>query len=129
MSLKDVDSIVAWLKKVGAFLKNLEDTKRERIMLGKIIDHIENQPTIDPIHAAGACYCRECEYYMERICRFYSPKRALTPCHTKLLNVYMKPDDFCSYGSRREDTEEMAGETDDTARVGAYTDDPRGHEA
>ena len=49
------------------------------------------QPTIDPIHAAGGCYCRECKYYLpDHICGWNSSDGWL-------------PDDFCSYGRRRED--------------------------
>lgn len=24
---------------------------------------IDDIPTVDPVHAAGGCYCRECKYY------------------------------------------------------------------
>lgn len=29
---------------------------------------LRHMPTIDPIHAAGGCYCRECRYYDEFDC-------------------------------------------------------------
>ena len=42
-------------------------------------------PTIDPIHAANTCYCKECWYYTE-----------WGEC--KEFGDIMKPDEFCSRG-------------------------------
>ena len=50
-------------------------------------------PTIDPVHAAGACYCRECRNYNK-------PRLGWCSHHMDREN----PDDFCSWGQRREDT-------------------------
>lgn len=53
-------------------------------------------PTIDPVHAAGACYCRECRFAdiggndVESWCY----------CKVKYRNIY--PTDFCSCGQLRE---------------------------
>ena len=49
-------------------------------------------PTIDPVHAAGACYCRECRNYNK-------PRLEWCSHHMDREN----PDDFCSYGQRREE--------------------------
>lgn len=49
-------------------------------------------PTIDPVHAAGACYCRECRNYNK-------PRLGWCSHHMDREN----PDDFCIYGKRRED--------------------------
>ena len=49
-------------------------------------------PTIDPVHAAGACYCRECRNYNK-------PRLGWCSHHMDREN----PDDFCSYGQRREE--------------------------
>ena len=46
---------------------------------------IKTAETIDPIHAANACYCRECWYYTE-----------WGEC--KEFGDIMKPDEFCSRG-------------------------------
>ena len=32
-----------------------------------VVKLLAAQPTIDPIHAAGGCYCRECKYYSRGI--------------------------------------------------------------
>lgn len=53
----------------------------------------ENAPTIDPMHASGACYCRECRNYNK-------PRLGWCSHHMDREN----PDDFCSWGQRREDT-------------------------
>lgn len=49
--------------------------------------------TIEPVHAAGACYCRECRNYNK-------PRLGWCSHHMDREN----PDDFCSWGQRREDT-------------------------
>ena len=46
---------------------------------------IMNTPTIDPIHAANICHCKECWYYTE-----------WGEC--KEFGEIMKPDEFCSRG-------------------------------
>ena len=52
---------------------------------------IADAPTIDPVHAAGACYCRECKHWQEPYdyCKEFAAER--------------NQGDFCSYGKRRED--------------------------
>lgn len=50
-------------------------------------------PTIDPIHAAGGCYCRECKYRNDH-------GHCAHPRHEILPTTY--PNDFCSYGEPRE---------------------------
>ncbi len=51
---------------------------------------VENAPAIDPVHAAGACYCRECRF-------------ADIGGNGVESWRYCYPTDFCSYGQRRED--------------------------
>ena len=60
-----------------------------RVILSMLGD--ENQiPTIDPVHAAGACYCWECRF-------------ADIGGNGVESWRYCYPTDFCSYGQRRED--------------------------
>lgn len=47
-------------------------------------------PTIDPVHAANTCYCKECWYYTE-----------WGEC--KEFGDIMKPDEFCSRGVMKND--------------------------
>ena len=55
---------------------------------------IEKMPTIDPIHAAGGCYCRECRY--SRKCSIEDM--------IALLKSGQEEDvpPFCSYGKPKE---------------------------
>lgn len=55
----------------------------------------EVNPTIDPVHAAGGCYCRECENWLE-------------PTESSPIGSCLGPhwgrvgkDDFCSQGERK----------------------------
>ena len=56
-------------------------------------DDINKMPTIDPIKAAGGCYCRECMHRNEH-------GHCAHPRHEILPTTY--PNDFCSYGEPRE---------------------------
>ena len=47
MDLIDRERLVKWLRDVGDYLKILEDTKIDRKLIGKIIDHIEKMPTVE----------------------------------------------------------------------------------
>lgn len=56
---------------------------------------LDKQDEIDPVHAAGGCYCRECR--MRQGCE--TEKTVLCGYH----NCAMRKDDFCSLGKRKED--------------------------
>ncbi|HBN56862.1 MAG TPA: hypothetical protein DD414_08805 [Lachnospiraceae bacterium] len=61
---------------------------------------ISNAPTIDPVHAAGGCYCRECEYRTKDTQwtrAGFCGRRDAGPM------MIARPDDFCSRGKRREE--------------------------
>lgn len=67
-----------------------------RVILSMLGD--ENQiPTIDPVHAAGVCYCWECRF--ADICG--NGVVSWRYCKVKYRNIY--PTDFCSRGQRREE--------------------------
>lgn len=54
-------------------------------------------PTIDPVHAAGGCYCKECKHFL-------GDKKILPGGGLCLFDEMTKRlDDFCSYGERKED--------------------------
>lgn len=55
-------------------------------------------PTIDPVHAAGACYCRECMFARER----YGKLECINGISYR--NTYNEPNMFCSYGKPKEET-------------------------
>lgn len=69
-----------------------------RVILSMLGD--ENQiPTIDPVHAVGACYCRECNHLLRDL-----SSREYHMCMRLRLPQKVDLDDFCSRGQRREDT-------------------------
>ena len=56
-----------------------------------VVELLNTQLIIDPVHAAGGCYCRECKRYLpDHICGWNGSTGWL-------------PDDFCSYGRPKED--------------------------
>ena len=56
-----------------------------------------NTPSIDPVHAAGGCYCKECKYSTQQDI----PWKDLIFC--KLHRDTMPLNGFCSEG-RKDDT-------------------------
>lgn len=67
-----------------------------RVILSMLGD--ENQiPTIDPVHAAGACYCNECKFAC------IGENEAESWCFCKMTNRNINLTDFCSWGQRREE--------------------------
>ena len=85
----------------AASIENLDQYSDLVAALGDVQtvrDILSDAPTIDPIHAVGACYCLECEHWtgiaLGMRCKLYSfPPNAW---------VYSQPDDFCSRGQRKE---------------------------
>lgn len=59
----------------------------------------EAEPEVDPVHAAGGCYCRECEFWEEAALTCHHPRRYYR------YEMYCTKDDFCSHGRRREGEE------------------------
>lgn len=90
------------LSKKWQDMLDIKTGEKEEIAVYKIfeilIKRLSQEPTIDPVHAAGACYCWEC--------RFAdiggNGVESWRYCKVKYRNIY--PTDFCSYGQRREDT-------------------------
>ena len=55
--------------------------------------YIRQAPTIDPVHAAGGCYCRECKWgQLDDV--------AIMHCHR--LHTHKKTNGFCDDGKPRE---------------------------
>ena len=61
-----------------------------------IEEWLNNSPTID---AVPVVKCRDCKHY-----EIHKPK-VLENCERKGYIIPMKPDDFCSYGERKEGAE------------------------
>lgn len=89
-----------------------EYIKREDVLKALIIargycpcayDEIVKLPAVDPIHAAGGCYCRECVHWIGDIRAPYGDEKR-GHCGVWVgsgCEMYMGADDFCSYGERK----------------------------
>lgn len=61
---------------------------------------INSAPTIDPVHAAGGCYCWECKWARKVDDR--EPKyRCVNICRDGCTQ-WLGSNDFCNYGEPRE---------------------------
>ena len=63
--------------------------------------YIESAPIVDPVHAAGGCYCRECTY-AEHLLNGAGKRYEL--CKYEDEDSIRLPDDFCSLGQRKIET-------------------------
>ena len=64
---------------------------------------LTDEETVDPVHAAGGCYCREC-MYAEHLLNGAGKRYEL--CKYEDVDGVRCPDDFCSVGEREEDEHE-----------------------
>ena len=73
------------------------------------VGDIEDAPTIDPVHAAGACYCRECTCWNRHDDILPDGGFPDWGYYSKMLDsdseieITTLENDFCSWGQRRED--------------------------
>ena len=83
--LIDADDFLKWLD-VG----HLRNPGEVCFCEADVANMIKSRATIDPVHAAGACYCRECKHWQEHYdyCKEFAEER--------------NQGDFCSRGQRRE---------------------------
>lgn len=88
------------LSKKWQDMLDIKTGEKEEIAVYKIfeilIKRLSQEPTIDPVHASGACYCRECKHYDHGCCVV---KRYIGDDHI----ISMPQDGFCSFGQRREE--------------------------
>ena len=90
MRLIDADALIERLKFKRRLNGNIPD---KCAGYDSAIAQANKLPSVDPVHASGACYCRECRNYNK-------PRLGWCSHHMDREN----PDDFCSWGKRREDT-------------------------
>ena len=91
--LIDADSLIERLKFKRRLNGNIPD---KCAGYDSAIAQANKLPSVDPVHVAGACYCRECKHYDHGCCVV---KRYIGDDHI----ISMPQDGFCSYGRRRED--------------------------
>ena len=64
-----------------------------------VMRHIQEASAIDPVHAAGGCYCRECKHWME-VDTIYD--KDMVCINQGYMRVAKLPGDFCSKGERND---------------------------
>ena len=64
-------------------------------------EYIDITPTIDPVYAAGGCYCRECTYAEHLL---NGAGKRYEHCKYEDEDSIRLPDDFCSLGQRKIET-------------------------
>lgn len=57
-----------------------------------VLEAIDSAPAIDPIHAAGGCYCRECGHKDSNACPAYDPPMNRTSMRIKFCNCGKRKD-------------------------------------
>lgn len=77
-------------------------------LTGVPLERIKNAPTIDPVEAAGGCYCRECKHYhagtgwCDQLSYFQtSDGEPCSPAESMDWKMFQE-NDFCSHGKRKE---------------------------
>lgn len=73
-----------------------------------MVEHIQSQPAVDPIRAAGGCYCRECVHWIGDVRAPYGNEKH-GHCEVWVgsgCEMCMDADDFCSYGEPKKEVEE-----------------------
>lgn len=65
----------------------------------KVLRCVNDAPAVDPVHAAGGCYCRECMYQEDCFGQIGFWGRDLV---LEQNNYEYHKLDFCSYGRRKE---------------------------
>ena len=94
MRLIDADWVLEHIKPYELSDEDWSVTGGTAIRL--IHNAIDNAPTID---AVPVVRCKDCKHY-----EIHKPK-VLENCERKGYIIPMKPDDFCSYGERKEGAE------------------------
>lgn len=79
-------------------------------MCGRPLKGEDHETDVDPMHAAGACYCRECTFWNRHDDILSDGRFPDWGYCSKMLDsdseieITTLENDFCSWGQRREDT-------------------------
>lgn len=63
-------------------------------LIEMVCDDIDESSAIDPVRAAGGCYCKECKF------RCVGKNEAESWCYCKVTNHNIELTDFCSWGQQ-----------------------------
>ena len=88
MRLIDADALIAFLKKLGRFLKVEENHKQKCRLIGNIINYIEKRAAINPADLVPVVRCGLCRY------------EGTDDCPMSGTPGRVSASDFCSYGER-----------------------------
>lgn len=106
MRMIDADNAV---RKLQEYRDDVCRTSHKHLIASALISILTNPqqcPTIDSVHAAGACYCGECRYCVhqpgikdaEWIC---VERHTYCDCGAKIVT----PNHFCSHGEKKHNEE------------------------
>lgn len=94
MRMIDADTMMKTIKIHHYLLSEKRNSTDYGMFTVGIQQAVDEQPTIDPVHTAGACYCGECANY--------KLKNGTKWCALHMIRMHA--DDFCSYGEPKEET-------------------------
>ena len=98
--LIDANALIAYFDEQCHIAAN--DTEKESVYvlaaLKCCIDFFQTFPTVDAVEVVR---CKDCKRYVDNREAF------VTYCKRELKDLYVKPDDFCSYGERRTSDENL----------------------
>ena len=104
MKLIDAEPIIAKYKDYEYFsgYEDFDDGVEAGVL--SVIDELENASEIDPVHAVGAVYCKECKYHDDEV--YPDSEWELhdhQECWCNWWDSVMPLNGFCSEG-RKDDT-------------------------
>ena len=93
-------------------IANFFDSLTKCETVSGVLTKLSKQPTIDPVVAAGGCYCRECKHYhagtgwCDQLSYFQtSDGEPCSPAESMDWKMFQE-NDFCSHGKRKEPVHE-----------------------
>lgn len=104
MKLIDINPIIKKYKDYEYFSGYEDFDKGVEARILSVIDELDNASEIDPVHAAGACYYKECLH--SELIEYEDNEGWITPVDEYWCNEHkytMPLNEFCSEG-RRDDT-------------------------
>ena len=90
--------------KAGPAIRQFEELARScagtwtGVAYGKALQLLKDAPKVDPVHAAGGCYCRECQFWQEAESALVGKVMCCTGQGE--IRIQKQPGDFCSSGKR-----------------------------
>lgn len=102
MRLIDADALMESIRQHDYPLTaHINSTDKGMFTVG-IKQAVDEMPTIDPVYAAGGCYCRECLKKDTESCPMVEFEYVCPEDRERTLFTANYDDGFCNYGERRE---------------------------